>query len=161
MHRQIALPIFTALIVMLSGCGSSSEEEYVVGNSDNVVIEEPTEDQGFLADAPVVDVKVTELPPEWPSTIPVLANSTIDNVIAMDETITATWIVESDDLFVLNREFLDGLSAGGFDTGEAEATEFYAKGDYSNETNSVSYTITPLSDSTWQLYVTYGPKQEG
>ncbi len=160
MHHRIAVPIVAALVVTLSGCGSSSEEEYVVGNSDNVVIEEPTEDQGFLADAPVVDVKVTELPPEWPSTIPIPANSTIDNVIVMDETITATWIVESNDLFALNDEYLDGLRAGGFETGEADATEFFAKGDYSNETNTVSFTITPLSDSTWQLYVTYGPKQE-
>jgi hypothetical protein len=160
MRRQMVLPIFAALAVTLSGCGSSNDEEYVVGNPDNVVIEESTEDEGFLGDIPVVDVKVTELPPEWPNTIPILANSTIDNVIVMDETITATWIVESDDLFALNEEYLDGLRAGGFETGESDATEFYAKGEYSNETHSVSFTITPLSESTWQLYVTYEPRQE-
>jgi hypothetical protein len=53
----------------------------------------------------------------------------------MDETITATWIVESDNLFAL-------------------------KDEYSNQTNSVSFTITPLSESTWQRYVTYGPRLE-
>jgi hypothetical protein len=64
MRHQIVFPIFAALAVTLGGCGSSIEEEFVVSNTDNVVIDEPTEGQGFLADVPVKDVKVNELPPE-------------------------------------------------------------------------------------------------
>ncbi len=148
---------FLASVFGLTGCGSSNDEEYVVGNPDNIVLEETPADDGGLEDVPVIDVKVTELPPEWPDTIPVIPNSTIDNVLAMDESITAVWIVPEGDIFDLMDQFNAGLEAGGFMYGQSEASENFGQGEFSNDSHTVEFTITPLADSEWQLYVTYRP----
>jgi len=42
--------------------------------------------------------------------------------------------------------------------GEAEASESFTRGSYSNETHTVEFDITPLTKTDWQIYVTYAPR---
>lgn len=143
----------------LAGCSSSESQEYTVGNPSNIVTPESADDPGEMpdSDVPVIDVKVTELPQEWPSGVVPPQGSTIENVVVLDEQITVSWIIPSGNLMDRSRDFSNILNEAGFDVGESEATESYGKGAYSSDTHVVEFILTPLTESNDQLYVTFKP----
>lgn len=140
----------------LAACGGSSDS-YTVGDSSTVVVEEPTEPSIQVDDDFIVEIKNTELPPEWPSDIPIPGNATIDNVIQMDESITVTWLVPKDSPASVTSEYSDALIAAGYEYGQSEGSDSFGRGAFSNDTHTVDFTITPWEGDQLQFYVVYAP----
>lgn len=149
--------------VMLVGCGQSQETP-VVGNPENVVIE----DQGAVdsatedaeADDLMVEIKTTELPDYWPADFPLPDGAVIDNVIESGDSVTVTWILPGGSIAGITQDFSNALFEAGFEYGQSEGSDEVGQGNFYNDENSVDFTITPLTDEQLQLYLVYGPSAQ-
>jgi hypothetical protein len=156
--RRLALIVAVSLTsaALLAGCGG--EETYSVGLSDEAGMATAAS-EGFIEDVPIVEVKTTTLPDAWPTNIPIPPGARIDNVITMGDETTVTWLFPEAKPIDLVSEYIEALKKAGYESGESEATEFYGKGIYWNDTHAVDFTFTPV-DGEMQLYLVYGPKSE-
>lgn len=155
-HRTSWAPVlvFVASAALLTACGSADEEMYTVGtnaSSSEDVVYGPD-------DLPVIDIVVTELPPSWPDTIPVPPGGEIANVVEVNDSISVTWQTPRGEPMDLASAYVDALIEAGFEVGESDATEFYGKGEFSNNTNTVSFNIIPVTEDAMEYFVTYTPR---
>jgi hypothetical protein len=143
-----------ASATLLTACGSAEEETYSVGSNAS-----SSEDVVYEADEiPMVDIVVTELPPSWPDTIPVPPQGEIANVVEVGDSIAVTWRTPKGEPMDLAEKYVDALMEAGFDVGESDATEFYGKGEFSNDTHTVFFNILSVTEDTMEYYVTYAPR---
>jgi hypothetical protein len=147
---KLVVPILLLVSGGLTGCSSPSDQGFVVGNPNSNTLPEQSE-------IPFVEIKVTELPPEWPIEVTPPPGAEVDNVINSDDQTTVTWIVPASSPVENTESFVDTLAKAGYNVGESEANQFFGKGAYSNATHIIEFVFTPLTESTDQLYVTYKP----
>ncbi len=148
--------------VVLAACGSS-EESYVVGNPENVVIEEdtstasdPTPADGSQDDL-MVEMNTTDLPDYWPADFPVPDGAVIDNVIESGDSVTVTWILPGASVAGTTQDFSNALFEAGFEYGQSEGSDEVGQGNFNNGEYAVDFTITPIDADQMQLYLVYGP----
>ena len=148
--------------VILAACGGS-EESSVLGNPENVVIDEETSTASDPSSADesqddlMVEVNTTDLPEYWPSDFPVPDGAVIDNVIASDDSVTVTWILPGGSVAGTTQDFSNALFDAGFEYGQSEGSDEVGQGNFNNGENAVDFTITPIDADQLQLYLVYGP----
>lgn len=163
-HRGLPFAAAGLLVgAMLVGCGGSQETP-VVGNPENIVIEDQGVDDAEAADSGdddlMVEVKATDLPDSWPTDFPLPQGAAIDNVIESGDSVTVTWILPGGSIPGITQDFSNALIEAGFEYGQSEGSDEVGQGTFNNEDYQVDFTITSIDADQLQLYLVYGPFAE-
>lgn len=161
MKSRLLAPVAMGFVcsIALAGCGNS-EDAFVVGNPDNVVIEEEAvveSENSPGTDDLMVEGNVTELPDYWPADFPLPEGAVIENVFDNGDSASVYWVFPGDRPAKATQDFSNQLFEAGYEYGQSEGSDDVGQGRFSNETHTVDFMITPLGSNTLQLSVDYGP----